>query len=162
MRAAAIPKRAEPIRRHRQRGNAAIEFALLFPLFFLIFYAIVTFSVIFVAQQCLTLAAEDGARAALVYQQADTPADALASRAEAACETASQLVQDASAFVGNANCAQTSGQCAYDSTMDCVNVTLTYGYAANPILPAIPLMNLALPANLTGSATVQIDPENIL
>ncbi|KLU20452.1 pilus assembly protein TadE, partial [Caballeronia mineralivorans PML1(12)] len=46
----------------------AVEFAIVFPLFFLVFYAIVTYSMIFVAQQSLTLAASEGARAALRYQ----------------------------------------------------------------------------------------------
>lgn len=44
-----------------QNGAAAIEFAILFPIFFLIFYAVVTYGLIFVAQQTLTLAAAEGA-----------------------------------------------------------------------------------------------------
>lgn len=54
--------------RQRQRGNIAIEFAIVFLLFFFVFYAIVTYSLIFVAQQSLTLAAAEGARAALRFQ----------------------------------------------------------------------------------------------
>jgi Flp pilus assembly protein TadG len=61
-------KRIDVRRVHAQRGATAIEFALLFPLFFAILYAIITFSLIFVAQQNLTLAAEEGARAALNWQ----------------------------------------------------------------------------------------------
>ncbi|SAL37881.1 TadE family protein [Caballeronia udeis] len=51
--------------RRVQRGSMAVEFAIVFPLFFLVFYAIVTYSMIFVAQQSLTLAASEGARAPL-------------------------------------------------------------------------------------------------
>ena len=51
-----------------ERGTMAVEFAMVFPVFFLVFYAIVTYSMIFVAQQSLTLAASEGARAALRYQ----------------------------------------------------------------------------------------------
>ena len=50
-----------------ENGAAAIEFALVFPLFFLIFYAILTYGMIFVAQQSITLAAAEGARAALRF-----------------------------------------------------------------------------------------------
>ncbi len=49
----------------KQQGAAAIEFAILFPIFFLIFYAIITYGLIFAAQQTLTLAAAEGARAAV-------------------------------------------------------------------------------------------------
>ena len=52
----------------RQQGAAAIEFSILFPIFFLLFYAIITYGLIFAAQQTLTLAAAEGARAAVRYQ----------------------------------------------------------------------------------------------
>ena len=35
----------------KQQGAAAIEFAIIFPIFFLIFYAIITYGLIFAAQQ---------------------------------------------------------------------------------------------------------------
>lgn len=35
----------------RQRGATAIEFAILFPMFFLILYGIITYGMIFAAQQ---------------------------------------------------------------------------------------------------------------
>ncbi|MGM0516321.1 MAG: TadE family protein [Pseudomonadota bacterium] len=49
----------------RQQGVAAIEFALIFPLLFAIFYAAVTYGFVFMLNQGLTFAAEEGARAAL-------------------------------------------------------------------------------------------------
>lgn len=54
-------------RLHLQRGVYAVEFALVFPVFFLLFYGVLSFGLIFAAQQSLTLAAEDGARATLRY-----------------------------------------------------------------------------------------------
>lgn len=66
----AAPRRlADAARARASRGVAAIEFVMVFPLFFTLLYGIVTFSLIFVAEQNLTLAAEEGARAALNYQQ---------------------------------------------------------------------------------------------
>lgn len=59
-----MTRQAQPRAWQRQRGATAVEFALVFPLFFLIFYAIVTFGLIFAVQQNLTLAATEGARAA--------------------------------------------------------------------------------------------------
>jgi Flp pilus assembly protein TadG len=118
-----------------------MEFAMVFPLFFLILYGIVTFSVIFVAQQNLTLAAEEGARAA------------------AACTAASNMV---ASLISTATCASSWATCTYDATMDCVNVTLTYNYASSPLVPNLPLTGLVLPASLVSSAMVQLNPENIL
>lgn len=53
----------------RQRGTYALEFALIFPIFFALFYGVLSFGLIFTVQQSLTLAAEDGARASLRYFQ---------------------------------------------------------------------------------------------
>ena len=64
----------------KQQGAAAIEFAIIFPIFFLIFYAIVTYGLIFAAQQTITLAASEGARAAVRYQKGESHGERLASR----------------------------------------------------------------------------------
>jgi Flp pilus assembly protein TadG len=146
--------------RAKQRGNTAIEFAIVFPLFFLIFYAIVTYSLIFVAQQSLTLAAEEGARAALRYQaNATSVADSLARRGTAACATAQTL---SNWLAGLAQCSAAPAPCSYDATMSCIQVTLSYAYAKNPLLPALPLLELALPDALQARAMVQLNPNNVL
>lgn len=143
----------------RQRGVAAVEFALVFPLFFVILYGIVSFSLMFVAQQNLTLAAEEGARAALNYQQATTVSGALTARANAACAAATNMI---ATIVSSATCVATPTTCSYNASMDCVNVTLTYNYATDPLIPNLPLMNMAMPASLVSSAMVQLNPVNIL
>jgi Flp pilus assembly protein TadG len=147
------------VSRRAQRGASAVEFALVFPLFFTIFYAIITFSLIFVAEQNLTLATAEGARAALNYQQASTVPAAVALRANAACNTATNM---ASQLIQGAQCATAPTPCAYDATMTCIAVTLTYNYAAHPLVPNLPLLSFAIPTNLTSTATVQLNPENIL
>jgi Flp pilus assembly protein TadG len=151
--------RAALPRLRRERGAAAVEFAMVFPLFFVILYGIITYSVIFVAQQNLTLAAEEGARAALNYQSATSTASALAARSSAACSTAKGMV---TSLISSATCVSSSNTCSYDTTMDCIVVTLTYNYASNPLVPNLPLTNFVLPASLVSSATVQLNPENIL
>ncbi|MGF6762669.1 Flp pilus assembly protein TadG [Paraburkholderia sp. GAS33] len=132
---------------------------MIFPLFFVILYGIVTFSLIFVAQQNLTLAAEEGARAALNYQTATSTGNALAARTAAACTAASNMV---ASLISTATCVSTWATCSYDATMDCVNVTLTYNYASSPLVPNLPLTGFVLPASLVSSAMVQLNPENIL
>ncbi|MBJ9592480.1 MULTISPECIES: TadE/TadG family type IV pilus assembly protein [Burkholderia] len=154
--------------RRRERGATAIEFALMLPVFFLILYAIITYGMIFAAQQNLTLAATEGARAALNYQQvgaaASVPAAqqaALAARAQAACTAATNLTT----WLKGATCTPTQqGSCSYDTTMLCVQITLTYPYSQNPLVPPFPLLGslLPVPSALVGTAMVQISPVNIL
>lgn len=148
-----------PSSRRSQRGATAIEFALVFPLFFCVFYAIVTFSLIFVAQQSLTLASEEGARAALNYQKANDVAAALTLRAAAACATATNMV---ASMISTASCQSVPTACSYQPAMTCMAVSLTYDYAAHPLIPNLPLLGLVLPASLSSTATVQLNPVNIL
>ncbi|MGF6723006.1 Flp pilus assembly protein TadG [Paraburkholderia sp. GAS41] len=143
----------------RERGTAAVEFAMVFPLFFVILYGIITYSLIFVAQQNLTLAAEEGARAALNYQVASSVGNALAARTSAACTAAKGVV---TSLISSTTCVSSSAPCSYDGTMDCVNVTLTYNYAGKPLVPTLPLASFVLPASLVSNATVQLNPENLL
>ncbi|MDR5773646.1 MULTISPECIES: pilus assembly protein [unclassified Caballeronia] len=143
-----------------EEGATALEFAIVFPLFFLIFYAIVTYSLIFVAQQSLTLSAEEGARAALRYQRGATnAAQALDLRTAATCTTANGLKN----WLGSAStCTASRAPCTYDTTMQCVAVALSYDYASNPLVPTLPLLSLALPAKLTANASVQLNPDSVL
>lgn len=158
------PHPRRPVRRHHallartQGGATAIEFALVFPLFFMIFYGIVTFSLILVAQQNLTLAASEGARAALNWQSNQSVSDALNNRGAAACQTAALM---ATTLVRAMTCTHTSAPCGPNGTMDCVSVQLNFNYQSNPPVPILPLMAFMVPANLTSSATVQLNPENI-
>ena len=140
----------------RQRGSMAVEFAMVFPLFFAVVYGIVVFSLMMVAQQNLTMAAEEGARAALNWQSNTSQQTALANRAQAACVAAKNVV---ASIVSSATCTPTSSAC--NSGMYCVNVTLSYDYKANPFMPAIPFLSLVMPPALTSSAVVQLNPENI-
>ncbi|HKU00163.1 MAG TPA: TadE/TadG family type IV pilus assembly protein [Paraburkholderia sp.] len=146
-----------------QRGIAAVEFALAFPLFFAVLYGIVMYSMIFLVQQSLTSAAAEGARAALVYQNGTDPASALASRAQAACTRALAVVNwltHAPQCTQAVNAAPTG--CTGNTAMDCVQITLTYAWKTHPLVPPLPLMGLLAPSSLVGQATVQIDPENLL
>ena len=142
-----------------QRGATAIEFALVFPLFFMILYAIITFSLILVAQQNLTLAASEGARAALNWQSSKSLDDALVNRGNAACDAAKLMT--ATLVQAQTTCESSSAPCGTDNSMRCVNVQLSYAYADYPLVPILPLLGFAVPTTLSSSATVQLNPENI-
>ena len=152
-------KRTRRSLRTHLAGSAAVEFALVFPLLFVVLYGIVTYSVLFVAEQSLTLAAEEGARAALDYQSATTLTAELSARSSNACNVANQA---AGWLRAHAQCAAQAQACSYDGAMSCVQVTLTYDYASHPIVPTLPLLSLALPQTLSSVATVQLNPDNLL
>lgn len=61
----------EAMRHGRQRGAVAIEFVLLFPLFLVIFYAIVSYSVILAAQQGLHSLSAEASRSAMAVFRDD-------------------------------------------------------------------------------------------
>ncbi|WP_175777945.1 TadE/TadG family type IV pilus assembly protein [Burkholderia anthina] len=158
----------------RQRGVAAIEFAIVFPLFFLIFYAIVTFGLIFVVKQNLTFAASEGARAALNYTS--SPCDRLKAAATTACsavngggtpwgplatvatQVAGGSTQPVSCSASFTPSAPSSCAAAFTSTATStfnVMVTMTYSYANNPLIPWLFIISAP---QLQSNATVQISP----
>jgi Flp pilus assembly protein TadG len=154
---AARPDMDRGARNVAQRGIAAIEFALIFPIFFMVLYGIITYVLIFLAQQSLALAAEEGARAALRYTTAD--------RGTIACNTATQLVSWLGSNAGGASIAVCTPvgpfTCAFPvgTTAQCITVNLAYPYAVKPLVPLLlgSLTRVAVPAVLASSATVQIN-----
>ncbi|WGS51395.1 pilus assembly protein [Paraburkholderia sp. D15] len=151
-------RRGTPARR-TQRGSAAVEFAIVFPVLFMIMYGIVSFGLVMVAQQNLTLAAEEGARAALNWQSSTSLQNALYVRGQNACTTANQMA--ATLVQPYMTCTQTSAPCGNGNTMQCISVTLTYDYLNHPIVPNIPLLGVTIPNTLYSMATVQLNPENV-
>ena len=173
-------------RKYKKKGAAAIEFAIIFPIFFIIFYAVVTYGLIFAAQQTLTLAAAEGARAAVRYPSnasigANTKAAQLQARLVAACNTAgiaTDWLKKMGAGLGSAACSTgvsnaaglyaTSGLCdtggatftaSTDPTkVNCVTMQVNYNYASAPFVPKLlgPLMSLPTPSLLQGQAVAQI------
>ncbi|BDB72236.1 MULTISPECIES: TadE/TadG family type IV pilus assembly protein [Comamonas] len=170
----------------KQQGAAAIEFAILFPIFFLIFYAIITYGLIFAAQQTLTLAAAEGARAAVRYPAPSSGSSAtkekqLLDRLAAACASAAiatDWLSQIGAGLGSATCGSglsnaaglyaTSGLCGTGSAsftassntsqVNCVTMQVNYNYASAPLIPKLfgPFLGLPTPNLLQGQAVAQI------
>ena len=170
-------KKGEDVRKKLARkGVVAVEFAIVFPIFFLIFYAIVTYGLIFAAQQTLTLAAAEGARAAVRYPAQLSPGSTqLIARKSAACSMANSAVdwlRKMGAGLGGTTCADSvpgdaagiyvyAGDCtgmAASKVFSCVNVRINYSYASSPLIPRLlgPLLSLPTPDVLRGSAVAQV------
>lgn len=161
--------RTESGSQRNSRGAVAIEFAFLFPAFFLIFYAIITYGLIFAAQQTLTLAAAEGGRAALRYPGG--AADTLTARKNNACAAAllplSWLKNMGGLGLGNGcsgnasdpGVSVTDSECSYASSLRCFTVTVRYAYQEHPMVPQLlgSFLSLPTPAALQGSAVVQVN-----
>lgn len=132
----------------RQCGAASVEFALVFPIFFSLFYAIVCYGFVFTIQQSLTMAAAEGARAAV--RDASSDAQRITNAQNASNQVLSWLAS------GSYSVTVAIGACVGDPSVNCVQVTATYDYAGHPIVPPLPLLGVAVPNALNAAATVQL------
>lgn len=149
----------------RERGSVSVEFALIFPALFVIFYAIVTYGLIFAAQHTLALAAAEGGRAALRYQRASNAAESLTLRKTAASNAAHAPLSWLNGVGGNAVTVTSSDEaCAYDGALTCITVRVTYDYTASPLVPNLlgDLLKLPAPPQLHSQAVVQVNPAYML
>lgn len=155
-------------RRKLISGVSAIEFAMVFPVLFIILYGILTYSLIFAFQHSLSLAAAEGGRAAIRYQ---TNSDRVEDRIDAAClqmkkslyllekigidTECSDAIEGAgggafSIKAGEVIC-PVSGE---NSSLKCMDISLEYDYKNFPILPTIPYL-LPTPENIFAQSLTQ-------
>ncbi|GGO88753.1 hypothetical protein GCM10011348_44940 [Marinobacterium nitratireducens] len=150
---------------YSQRGAAGIEFVLVFPVFFLIFYAIVNYGLIFSANQMLQYSAEEGLRKSVSF------VDESCYFTTAGCDTASvrnevesgvraslvELARNASSTSLGSFFGQPLDDALLISTTDtaggCCRVELTWNYETYPFLP--PLM-LPVPDQLRTVASLDL------
>jgi hypothetical protein len=148
----------------RQRGVAAIEFALVFSVLFVVMYGIATFGSVLYIQQAVSRAAEDGARA--IPMLASSPTFGVAQQ-----NLIKGVVYDSLAsalIVPGSEAGNPRTWIADKVTVTPVTtgsgigktgvVTVTYPYSANRLLPSIPLFDISrwMPDRLTGRATVAL------
>lgn len=147
----------------RQRGVAAVEFALVFVILFSVLYALATFGAVLYTQQTVTRAAEEGARAAgLVTAPAtgdqrvkDAVYDSLAQSLVVPVSANSSVATRRSWIVSNVEVtAAASGAGAGASFV----VTVSYPYSANRLLPTMPLLDTSqwMPDLLRSRSTIAI------
>ena len=137
-----------------QSGAYAVEFGLVFLTFFLVIYAILTYGMIFAAQQSLNAAAEQGARAMLSWEAGN------AQRKDAALGEARRLTQWISDMAGSAlnilpPCYDGQSE---DAASGCnkgqARLVIRYNYGTSPLVPT--LTSLLVPDHLSAEATVDL------
>jgi Flp pilus assembly protein TadG len=127
----------------RERGAAAVEFALVVPLLLMLVFGIISYGYMLSFRQSISQAAAEGARAAAVATS-DSDRQAVAYDA----------VEDAL----GATCAVDADPltCSADaSDACCLAVTVTWDYAGDDTKPKL-MFKFALPKTLSYTSTVQV------
>ena len=145
--------------RLRQRGVAAIEFALIFLVLFSVLYVLATFGAVFYTQQSVTRAAEEGARAAGIVttptsgdpRVLDAVYDSLANSLIVPASANSSVATRRSWIVSKV--VVTVGPTP--SSNASYIVTVSYPYDANPLLPKVSLINW-MPGPLVSQSTIAL------
>lgn len=151
---------------HAQRGVYAVEWAIVFPVFFVILYAIVGYGLAFLVRESMQYAVEDGARAALRYQPSR----------QLRMQTAQSVVRDRLAWLPLAIRPELSTVevqiCRMSEQMECASdllcgsdvnsrclilVSLNLSYGESPLAPPLPGLGFLLPQQLAASASVMAD-----
>ncbi len=155
----------------RDRGAAAVEFAIVVPFLCFLLFAIIDYGYMLSFRQALSQAAAEGARAAAVApasvpNTASGNADSLQNRAvqavnqglssyDVACTTGGLLMHGTD-HAGV--CTVSLPQACTGSTTGamCVEVTLAYTYSDDPLLPSFPGVGVVLPDTMTYTTEAQV------
>ena len=159
-----MPNLNRRTRKSSQRGVYAVEWAIVFPVFFVLVYAIVSYGLVFLVRESMQNAVEDGARAALRYQV--DRGDRL-NTAEAVTEARLSWLPVALRPVVEVSVCrlETSAICA--PTLSCtsqwayrclVRVNAAVNYGAAPLVPALPGFEILIPEVMSASASILVDP----
>lgn len=130
----------------REDGAVIVEFAAVFVVFAVLLWGLISYGVIFAAQQSLTHAAAEAARATVGMS------DPVAAEQHAIDMLDEELGWLAGGIDEDAKQA-TVAACDNDPGRDCMTATVTYDWGTHPIVPSI--LNVATPDTLTGRAVVQ-------
>ncbi|MGE8152429.1 TadE/TadG family type IV pilus assembly protein [Pseudomonas vancouverensis] len=139
---------------HKQKGAAAIEFALVFIIFFGVFYGIISFSVPLLLMQSFNQSTAEAVRSSMALDPT-TPGyqAALLARAKSVLTTQTQWIPAALNFNVNTDA-------SFDYTGGVLTVRISY--PSSKIGAVIPFLNLPgigqvpnLPANLIASSSLQ-------
>ncbi|MFS2048772.1 TadE/TadG family type IV pilus assembly protein [Variovorax sp. Varisp41] len=154
-----------PARLRKQRGLAAIEFALVFTVLFILLYGLTTLGAVLYTQQAVSRAAEEGARAVMMLTPQPTSGDtrvkdavydALAGSLIVPPSVGSSLSARRSWIVGKVTVNVDRGSPSGGIAQVAVSVSYPYNDSSR-ILPAIPLVDSAwVPQQLRSRTTAPL------
>jgi Flp pilus assembly protein TadG len=130
-----------------ERGVAALEFAIVAQVLFLLLYGMLMYGFIFAMDHNMTQSAAEGARAAI------SQTSNWQTYAENTARNHLSFMQ-AKTY---ANVHAVKAACPSDATVQCITVTITYDNRAHPILPGFLGMQYLTPGTITATSTVELD-----
>ena len=137
--------------RRDEAGSVLVEFSLVFALFVLVIYGLISFGVILAAKNNITHAAAEGARAAVAVVD-----DPMTGDDERMLRARERVGQALAAFGDRYDPADTDVSIGTCGTAECITVKITYPYSERPIVPPAPGLGLVIPSNLTSTAVVEL------
>lgn len=150
----------------RQRGVYALEWAIVFPVFFMLVYAIISYGLTFLVRESMQNAVEDGARAALRYQVSrgdrlmqarELVADRMAWLPAALRPAVESVTVEVCSAVDESICG-VNMHCGAALAERClVRVALVLPYADAPLAPPLLGLNALVPERLSVSASILAD-----
>lgn len=158
----------KPCSASRQRGVYALEWAIIFPVFFMLLYACISYGLAFLVRGSMQLAAEDGVRAALRYQ-ADRSARLHEAR-DVVIKKLDWLPEALRPSMGSINVSicQVGNLAICSSTLTCgiavaercmVRLDFSIPYGTAPLTPSLRMfgMDILNPSELTATASILVD-----
>ncbi|RYY46252.1 MAG: pilus assembly protein [Actinomycetales bacterium] len=150
-------------RRRRDDGAAAVEFALVLPIFVALLFGVISYGWMLSYRQGISQAAAEGARA-MAVSVSPTGSTVPADRARAAinrslasygvtCTSAGTLTRNG-ATVGT--CGVTTTACTTGSTVQCARIAISHNYRANPLIPSFPGLGITLPTTIGYTTTSEV------
>jgi Flp pilus assembly protein TadG len=142
-----------------ERGAEMIEFAIVVVLLITLLYGIITYGLILAAQATVTQAAADAARAGLVASSsAVSTAESQAATDVSWMNKGTCYQPDVPAGVSGAaiSCKAVKENCPSNASIQCLSVTVTYNYSANPLFPELPGLGLITPSTISSTNVVQL------
>lgn len=133
-----------------EEGTSTVELALVFPIFFLLFWGMIVYGMVFQTSHTIDAAASEAARAAISARDA-------AEATTIATTTADSLLSALGSKAGSATVAVSPpAACATVPGANCLTVTITYPWGTDPVVPDGPLGGTMTPNVLTASSTIQL------
>lgn len=143
-------------------GTSILEFTLVAILLFTLIFGIINFGLILAFKQDMTRAAAEGARAgAVAFPSSTALADATAATDEAVkafsdrFKTNGCLTTGLTCTLVRADCGTAAG--VDPAVPDCVSVSLSYDYDANPLIGALPMIEPFLPNTITAKSDARVN-----
>lgn len=140
--------------RRSQHGAVGIEFAIVFLVFFVVFYAIVSYAIAMLLQSAFIHAAEEGARAAIAVDRIDT------NNYSAAVQTyAEEKALEALGWMSENLRTKITVETSMSSSLLSVKVAYM-DYTSDPLVPILTLPVFGqvpnLPDDLAGTARINL------